>query len=68
MLRINWSWEAEKINNWVGDSLFAGMYTVYKGKKLKIFKTSVVHGDKKLSIGKIEVINLKSWLSNALTR
>ena len=60
MLRINWSWEAEKINNWVrGLSPLPGMYTVYKGKKLKIFKTSVVRGDKESSIGKIEVINLK---------
>ena len=60
MLRINWSWEAEKINNWVrGLSPLPGMYTVYNGKKLKIFKTSVVRGEKELSIGKIEVINLK---------
>ncbi len=60
MLRINWSWEAEKINNWIrGFSPFPGMYTVYKGKKLKIFKTSVVNNDTELSIGKIEVINLK---------
>ena len=35
------------------------MYTVYNGKKLKIFETSVVHNDVELSIGKIEVINLK---------
>ena len=63
MLRINWSWEAKKINNWIrGLSPFPGMYTVYKGKKLKIFKTSVVHNDKELSIGKIEVINLKELL------
>ena len=60
MLRINWSWKAEKINNWIrGLSPFPGMYTVYKGKKLKIFKTSVVNNDTELSIGKIEVINLK---------
>ncbi len=60
MLRINWSWEAEKINNWIrGLSPFPGMYTVYNGKKLKIFETSVVHNDVELSIGKIEVINLK---------
>ena len=60
MLRINWSWEAEKINNWVrGLSPFPGMYTVYKGKKLKIFKTCVVHNDSELSVGKIEVINFK---------
>ena len=42
-----------------GLSPLPGMYTVYKGKKLKIFKTSVVRSDKELSIGKIEVINLK---------
>ena len=50
MLRINWSWKAEKINNWIrGLSPFPGMYTVYKGKKLKIFKTSVVNNDTELS-------------------
>ena len=60
MLRINWSWKAEKINNWVrGLSPSPGMYTVYKGKKLKILKTSVLNSDTELSIGKIEVINLK---------
>ena len=60
MLRINWSWEAEKINNWVrGLSPFPGMYTVYKGKKLKILKTCVVNNDTELQVGKIEVINLK---------
>ena len=35
------------------------MYTVYNGKKLKIFEARVVHNDAELSIGKIEVINLK---------
>jgi len=63
MLRINWTWEAEKINNWVrGLCPFPGMYTVYKGKKLKIFKTKVVQNDTKLSVGKIEIINLKKLL------
>ena len=63
MLRINWSWEAEKINNWIrGLSPFPGMYTVYNGKKLKIFQTSVVHNDAELSIGKIEVINFKELI------
>ena len=63
MLRINWSWEAEKINNWIrGLSPFPGMYTVYNGKKLKIFETSVVHNDVELSIGKIEVINFKKLI------
>ena len=69
MLRINWSWEAEKINNWVrGLSPLPGMYTVYKGKKLKIFKTSVVRGDKELSIGKIEVINLKELVVHCVDK
>ena len=63
MLRINWSWEAEKINNWIrGLSPFPGMYTVYNGKKLKIFEARVVHNDAELSIGKIEVINLKELI------
>ena len=63
MLRINWSWEAEKINNWIrGLSPFPGMYTVYNGKKLKIFESSVVHNDAELSIGKIEVINFKELI------
>ena len=63
MLRINWSWKAEKINNWVrGLSPFPGMYTVYNGKKLKIFETTLVHNDAELSIGKIEVINFKELI------
>ena len=63
MLRINWSWEAEKINNWIrGLSPFPGMYTVYKGKKLKIFKTGVLRNYTELSIGKIEVINFKELI------
>ena len=63
MLKINWSWEAEKINNWIrGLSPFPGMYTVYNGKKLKIFESSVVHNDAELSIGKIEVINFKELI------
>ena len=69
MLRINWSWKAEKINNWVrGLSPFPGMYTVYKGKKLKIFKTSVVHSDTQSSAGKIEVINLKELLVHCVDK
>jgi len=69
MLRINWSWEAEKINNWVrGLSPLPGMYTVYKGKKLKIFKTSVVRSDTELSIGKIEVINLKELVVHCVDK
>ena len=66
MLRINWSWEAEKINNWIRG--LPGMYTVYKGKKLKIFKASVVHNDTKLSIGKIEVINSKELVVHCVDK
>ena len=63
MLRINWSWKAEKINNWIrGLSPFPGMYTIYQGKKLKIFRTSVVNHEKELSTGKIEVINFKELI------
>ena len=63
MLRIKWSWRAEKINNWVrGLSPFPGMYTVYKGKKLKVFKTKVIKSNSKLSAGKIEIINFKELL------
>ena len=69
MLRINWSWEAEKINNWVrGLSPFPGMYTVYRGKKLKIFKASVVHNDAELSVGKIEIINLKELVVHCVDK
>ena len=38
------------------------MYTVYKGKKLKIFKTKVINNDSKLSVGKIEIINSKELI------
>ncbi len=59
MLRINWSWQADKINNWVrGLSPFPSMYTVYKGKNFKIFKTYVLDKDSKLSPGKIEITSL----------
>ena len=49
-------------------NIFPGMYTVYKGKKLKIFKTSVVHSDAELSIGKIEVINLKELVVHCVDK
>ena len=66
MLRINWSWEAEKIKNWVsGLSPFPGMYTFYKGKKIKIFKIKVINKDSSLPIGKIEVKNLEELLVHA---
>tara|TARA_Y100000022_G_scaffold152174_1_gene134093 strand:+ start:981 stop:1892 length:912 start_codon:yes stop_codon:yes gene_type:complete len=61
MLKINWSWEAEKICNWIrGLSPSPCMYTVYKGKNYKIFKTAMMHDESELSPGKIEIINLKT--------
>ena len=69
MLRINWSWEAKKINNWVrGLSPFPCMYTVFEGKKLKIFKTRLVNSDTKLSVGKIEVINSKELVVHCIDK
>ena len=45
MLLINWSWTAKKIHNWVrGLSPLPGMYTLFKNKKVRIFKTKVFKG------------------------
>ena len=45
MLIINWSWTAKKIHNWVrGLSPHPGMYTLFKNKKVRIFKTKVFEG------------------------
>ena len=45
MTFINWKWSSEKIHNWVrGLSPFPGMSTYYKGKQLRIFKTSIING------------------------
>ena len=53
MTRINWSWTSQKIHNWVrGLSPFPGMSTNYKGKRLRVFKTSIQSGIK-LSPGTI---------------
>ena len=53
MTRINWSWPSQKIHNWVrGLSPFPGMSTNYKGKRLRVFKTSIQSGIK-LSPGTI---------------
>ncbi len=61
MLRINWSWEAEKINNWVrGLSPNPGMYTFYKGKKIKIIRTTVINNESKSFSGKIEIRGTKT--------
>ena len=60
MLKIDWSWKGNKINNWIrGLSPYPGMYTVNKGKKYKIFKACVMNHTSGLSPGKIEIINLK---------
>ena len=45
MLLINWSWSAKKIHNWIrGLSPLPGMYTLFKSKKVRIFKTKVIKG------------------------
>ncbi len=60
MLRIDWSWKGNKINNWVrGLSPYPCMYTICNGKKYKIFKTRVMNHTSELSPGKIEIVNLK---------
>ena len=60
MLKINWSWEGEKINNWVrGLSPYPAMYTVYKEKKIKIFKVQLLKEISNSHPGKIESISSK---------
>ena len=60
MLKIDWSWKGNKINNWIrGLSPYPGMYTVNNGKQYKIFKACVLKHSSELSPGKIEIINLK---------
>ena len=45
MLIINWSWSARKIHNWIrGLSPIPGMHTIYKRKKIRIFKTKIIKG------------------------
>mgnify|MGYP003686388547 CR=1 FL=1 len=45
MLLINWSWTAKKIHNLIrGLSPHPGMYTFFKNKKVRIFKTKVLKG------------------------
>ena len=60
MLKINWSWEGEKINNWIrGLSPYPAMYTVYKEKKIKIFKVQLLKEISNSHPGKIESISSK---------
>lgn len=60
MLKINWSWEGEKINNWIrGLSPYPAMYTVYKEKKIKIFKIQLLKEISNPHPGKIESISSK---------
>ena len=45
MTEINWNWKSRKIHNWVrGLNPFPGMSTNYKGKRLRVFKTSIEQG------------------------
>ncbi len=51
MLIINWSWTAEKIHNWIrGLSPYPVMYTSFKRKKLRIFKTEIIKGSGKQGV------------------
>ena len=60
MLKIDWSWPGEKINNWVrGLSPHPAMYTVYKEKKIKIFKVQLLKESSSSHLGKIDIINSK---------
>ena len=61
MLKIDWSWPGEKINNWVrGLSPYPAMYTIYKEKKIKIFKVKLLKEISKPSHpGKIDIIDSK---------
>ena len=46
MTLIDWNWENMKIHNWVrGLSPYPGMSTIYKKKRLRIYKTCIVKGD-----------------------
>ena len=48
MLLINWSWTAKKIHNWIrGLSPYPGMHTLFKNRKVRIFKTKVFKGSGK---------------------
>ncbi len=43
MAEINWNWPASKIHNWVrGLSPNIGMSSTWNGKRLRLFKTSVI--------------------------
>ena len=60
MLKIDWSWPGEKINNWVrGLSPYPAMYTIYKEKKIKIFKVQLLKEASSSYPGKIDIINSK---------
>ena len=58
MLKINWSWPGEKINNWVrGLSPYPAMYTIYRDKKIKIFKVQLIKETSNSDPGKIDIID-----------
>ena len=64
MLKIDWSWPGEKINNWVrGLSPYPAMYTIYKEKKIKIFKVKLLKEISKPSHpGKIDIVDSKKLI------
>jgi len=46
MTEIDWKWTSRKIHNWVrGLTPFPGMSTNYKGKRLRVFDTSIQPGE-----------------------
>ena len=63
MLKVDWSWPGEKISNWVrGLSPYPGMYTFYKGKKIKIFNVKLLEETSCSNPGKIEIIDSKKLI------
>ena len=58
MTIINWSWTAKNIHNWVrGLSPYPGMATTWKGKRMRIFNTRVVHEGSILGNGIVSMID-----------
>ena len=46
MTYVQWEWPSKKIHNWVrGLSPYPGMSTLYKGKRLSIYKTFTIDED-----------------------
>ncbi|MBL50369.1 MAG: methionyl-tRNA formyltransferase [Candidatus Marinimicrobia bacterium] len=58
MTIIDWTWPAKKIHNWIrGLTPFPGMFTKWKGKRLRIFNTKIVNENDIMYTGKIFTIS-----------